>query len=172
PPDAEPKRQRSVGLQELGLPYAADPAVTRQLADFLHRQAAVIGEQVPAKRSRRAGGVKKPFLTGVLFNGGVFKAEPLRQRLHSILNEWAKAAGSPPVRILQGTDFDLAVARGAAHYGLVRRGRGVRIRGGTARAYYVGVETSLPAVPGSSPPIKALCVVPFGMEEGTEADVP
>src|SRR5207302_9229893 len=62
--------------------------------------------------------------------------------------------------------------RGAAYYGLVRRGQGVRIRGGTARAYYIGVETSLPAVPGASRPIKALCVVPFGMEEGTEADIP
>jgi hypothetical protein len=64
------------------------------------------------------------------------------------------------------------VARGAAYYGMVRRGKGVRIRGGTARCYYVGVETSLPAIPGSPRPIKALCVVPFGMEEGTEADVP
>ena len=72
------------------------------------------------------------------------------------------------MKVLHGTDLDLAVARGAAYYGLVRRGKGVRIRGGTARAYYVGVETSLPAVPGSPPPIKALCVVPFGMEEGTE----
>src|SRR5262249_59655167 len=73
---------------------------------------------------------------------------------------------------LEGSDVDLAVSRGAAYYGLVRRGRGVRIRGGTAQAYYVGVETSLPAVPGSPPPLKALCVAPFGMEEGTEADVP
>ncbi len=61
---------------------------------------------------------------------------------------------------------------GAAYYGQVRRGRGVRIKGGVARAYYVGLETAAPAVPGVSPPIKALCVVPMGMEEGTEADVP
>jgi hypothetical protein len=97
---------------------------------------------------------------------------PLRERLVNILNSWAKTAGSAPIKVLQGTDLDLAVARGAAYYGLVRRGQGVRIRGGTARSYYVGVETSLPAVPGAPPPIKALCVVPFGMEEGTEADVP
>src|SRR5581483_4191884 len=102
----------------------------------------------------------------------VFKADPLRERLVTILNGWAKSAGGAPVKVLQGNDLDLAVARGAAYYGLVQRGRGVRIRGGTARAYYVGVETSLPAVPGSPPPLKALCVVPFGMEEGTEADVP
>ena len=76
------------------------------------------------------------------------------------------------MKVLPGGDLDRAVARGAAYYGMVRRGKGVRIRGGTARAYYVGVETSLPAVPGAPPPLKALCVAPFGMEEGTEADVP
>jgi len=54
----------------------------------------------------------------------------------------------------------------------VRRGKGVRIRGGTARAYYIGVATNMPAVPGFAPPIKAICVAPFGMEEGTEADIP
>jgi hypothetical protein len=67
--------------------------------------------------------------------------------------------------------MDLAVARGAAYYGYVRRGQGVRIRGGTARAYYVAVESSMPAIPGMAPPIQALCVAPFGMEEGTEADL-
>jgi hypothetical protein len=76
------------------------------------------------------------------------------------------------VGVLPSADLDLAVARGAAYYGMVRRGKGVRIRGGTARVYYVGVETSLPAIPGAPPPLKALCVVPFGMEEGTEVDVP
>jgi molecular chaperone DnaK (HSP70) len=168
PPDAEPKRQRTVGLQELGLPYASDPAVTRHLAHFLHRNAEVLAQKAPTRRSKKK--VSQP--SAVLFNGGVFKAEPLRRRLVDVLNKWVKAAGAAPVKELGGTDLDLAVARGAAYYGLVRRGRGVRIRGGTARAYYVGVETSLPAVPGSPPPLKALCVVPFGMEEGTEADVP
>jgi molecular chaperone DnaK (HSP70) len=169
PPDAEPRRQRAIGLQELGLPYASDPAVSKHLAHFLHRNAEVLAQKVPAKK----GGKKRgPQPTAVLFNGGVFKAEPLRERMIAVLNDWDKAAGSPPVKVLLGNDLDLSVARGAAYYGLVRRGRGVRIRGGTARAYYVGVETSLPAVPGSPPPLKALCVVPFGMEEGTEADVP
>src|SRR5207244_3027161 len=79
---------------------------------------------------------------------------------------------SGAVRELPGADLDMAVARGAAYYGLVRRGHGVRIRGGTAQAYYIGVESSFPAVPGAAPPLKALCVVPFGMEEGSEADVP
>jgi hypothetical protein len=107
----------------------------------------------------------------VLFNGGVFKADALRQRVLKVLNEWGKPSGTA-VKELPSVDLDMAVARGAAYYGLVRRGKGIRIRGGTGRAYYVGVETSLPAVPGSPPPIKALCVVPFGMEEGSESDVP
>jgi hypothetical protein len=157
-----------VGLQELGLPYASDPAVTKHLAGFLNRQAEALVERTPGRKGKK----KPPLPTAVLFNGVVFKAEPLRQRVVSILNSWAKTAGAAPVKVLEGTDLDLAVARGAAYYGLVRRGKGVRIRGGTARAYYVGIETSLPAVPGAAPPLKALCVVPFGMEEGTETDVP
>jgi hypothetical protein len=168
PPDAEPKRQRTVGLQELGLPYAADPAVTKHLAYFLQRNAEVLATRAPSRRSKKK--ISQP--TGVLFNGGVFKAESLRQRMVTVLNHWADKAGAPAVKVLQGTDLDLAVARGAAYYGLVRRGRGVRIRGGAARSYYVGIESALPAVPGTPPPLKALCVAPFGMEEGTESDVP
>jgi hypothetical protein len=166
--NAEPRRQKAVGLQELGLPYAADPAVTKHLAWFLGRNAEVLAQRAPSKRSKK----KATQATAILFNGGVFKAAALRRRLLEVINGWTKAAGGVPVKELEGADLDLAVCRGAAYYGLVRRGRGIRIRGGTARAYYVGVETSLPAVPGSPPPIKALCVVPFGMEEGTEADVP
>lgn len=167
-PDADPVRQRSVGLQELGLPYAADPAVTRHLASFLRRHAEALAERAPPRRSKKR--LSQP--TAVLFNGGVFKAVALRERLVAVLNRWSKQAGGPPVKVLENRDLDLAVSRGAAYYALARRGKGVRIRGGTGRAYYVGVETSLPSIPGSPPPIKALCVVPFGMEEGTEADVP
>jgi hypothetical protein len=164
----EPRRQRAVGLQELGLPYASDPAVTKHLASFLHRQAEALAERAPPRRGKK----KAAGPTAILFNGGVFKAEPLRERVTTVLNGWAKATGVPAVKLLPGDDLDLGVARGAAYYGLVRRGKGVRIRGGTARSYYVGIESSLPAVPGAPPPLKALCVVPFGMEEGTEADVP
>jgi hypothetical protein len=166
PPDAIPLRQKAVGFQELGLPYASDPAVTKHLAHFLGRHAEALGER-PRGRSKKT--VKG--LTAVLFNGGVFKAEPLRQRVLTQLNQWAELTGGT-VKQLPSADLDMAVARGAAYYGMVRRGKGVRIRGGTARVYYVGVETSLPAVPGAAPPLKALCVVPFGMEEGTETDVP
>ena len=152
-----PLRGRRVGLTEIGLPYAADPAITRHLARFLGQQAGSL---------HTGGAMIRP--SAVLFNGGVFKATELRQRVLDVLADWA----GNPVPELQSSDLDLAVARGAAYYGQVRRGRGVRIRGGVARSYYVGMETSAPAVPGVPPPIKALCVVPMGMEEGTEADVP
>jgi hypothetical protein len=160
----EPRRQRTVGLQELGLPYASDPGVTKHLAHFLHRNAELLAERTVGRKKKVTGP------TAILFNGGVFKATLLQERLVGILNDWGEKSGQ--VKVLQGNDLDRSVARGAAYYGLVRRGKGVRIRGGTARAYYIGVETSLPAVPGSAPPIKALCVVPFGMEEGSEADLP
>ena len=108
----------------------------------------------------------------LLFNGGVMQAAALQQRVADVLASWAKGASAPAPRILPGSDLSHAVARGAAYYGLARRGRGVRIRGGTARSYYVGVASAMPAVPGQPPPVKALCVVPFGVEEGTELAVP
>ena len=100
------------------------------------------------------------------------KASPLRLRLVATLNDWLAEGGAPPVRELDGGDLDLGVARGAAMYGLVRRGTGLRIRGGTPRAHYVGVESPAPAVPGVEPPVAAMCVAPFGMEEGTRASLP
>ena len=109
--------------------------------------------------------------TAVLFNGGVFKSTLLTQRVLDTLNSWLAAEGAPPARLLEGADLDLAVARGAAYYGYVKRGRGVRIRGGTARAYYVAIESAMPAVP-AEPPVQALCVAPFGMEEGSDAALP
>jgi hypothetical protein len=74
--------------------------------------------------------------------------------------------------VLAGADLDQAVALGAAHYGQVRRGAGVRIRGGTARAYYIGIESAMPAIPGFAPPVKALCVAPQGLEEGSRVALP
>jgi molecular chaperone DnaK (HSP70) len=164
--EEKPRMQRFVGLQEIGLPYAADPAVSKHLARFLASNEEVLSAQASAKRGRK----KSAQPAVVLFNGGVFKANPLRERMLDVLGKWINPKAG--IRELHGADLDRAVAGGAAYYGLVRRGKGIRIRGGAARSYYVGVETSLPAVPGSPPPIKALCVVPFGMEEGTESDVP
>ncbi|MBL8633307.1 MAG: Hsp70 family protein [Myxococcales bacterium] len=144
---ARPTAARRMGLQEIGLPFASDPAVTRHLAKFL-------------------GDHRLP--TALLFNGGVMKGTPLRKRVEQVVSSWA----GQPVRALTGADYDHSVALGAAYYGLVRRGHGLRIRGGTARSYYIGVEAAMPAVPGMDPVLHALCVAPRGMEEGTTAEVP
>jgi len=81
------------------------------------------------------------------------------------------ADGAKPVTALPGADLDVAVARGAAYFGLVRRGRGLMVRGGTVRAYYVGIESPAPAVPGMAPPTIAVCVAPFGLDEGSPPEV-
>src|SRR4029450_11215346 len=109
--------------------------------------------------------------THILFNGGVMKAHALQRRIVAVLNSWLAEQGVDAVTILDAPDPDHAVARGAAYYGLARRGRGIRIRSGASRSYYVGIESALPAVPGLPAPLKALCVVPFGMEEGTAAAI-
>src|SRR5215217_7705880 len=152
------------------LPYAQDAAVTRHLAAFLTRQARALATapEAPVKISGRA--FVHP--TAVLFNGGVFKSGVLKKRVLEVLNRWLKADGGTAVKELEGAELDLAVARGAAYYGWARHGHGLRIRGGTGHAYYVGIESAMPAVPGMEPPVRALCVAPFGMEEGTTADVP
>ncbi len=141
-------QRRALGLRELGLPYASDAAITRHLASFLTRH-----ERRP---------------TAILWNGGVMQGKVLRDRIADVITGWY----GQPLPALAGTDLGLAVAHGAAYYGLVRQGRGIRIRGGTARSYYIGVESAMPAVPGFAPPIKALCVAPFGMEEGTSVELP
>jgi molecular chaperone DnaK (HSP70) len=165
-----PARQRRAGLQELGLPYAADPAVTKHLARFLARQTSDANSGASIRRG--PSGFACP--THVLFNGGVMKAAALRDRVVEVLNGWLAQEGFSPLdarHVLDAPDLDRAVARGAAYYGLARRGRGIRIRSGAARTYYVGIESAMPAVPGLPAPIKALCVVPFGMEEGSAATI-
>ena len=151
--DATPARGRASGFREIGLPFETDTAITRHLAHFLTQH-----------------GAARP--THLLFNGGVLKSGALRQRLVEVLTGWYAGGKSP--RVLDGnTDLDYAVARGAAHYGALKAGgRGVRIRGGTARSYYLGVETAGLAIPGAPRPLRAVCAVPFGMEEGTAVDVP
>ena len=150
--DAAPARRSAgaTGLHELGLPYAHDPAVTRHLAEFLARHGRAAHRR--AVQRRRDEG---------------------RAAARRGWPRWSaagRARGRCPA--LAGNDLDLAVAHGAAYYGLVRRGRGIRIRGGTARSYYIGIEAAVPAIPGFAPPVKALCVVPFGMEEGTAVKLP
>jgi hypothetical protein len=161
-----PARQRRLGLQEIGLPYAADAAITRHLARFLRQQASASEQGV----RRGPSGLACP--THVLFNGGVLNADLVRERMLAVLNGWLAEEGMAPATSLSGEDLMHAVSRGAAYYGMVRHGRGVRIRGGVPRTYYVGIESAMPSVPGFPAPLKTLTVVPFGMEEGTSERIP
>jgi molecular chaperone DnaK (HSP70) len=158
PPDAAPQRNRRAGLMEVGLNYATDVAVTKHLAQFL----------------RNAGANVRP--THLLLNGGVLQAAAIEERLFAVLNGWLAQDGAAPVTELRNeskeADLMHAVAHGAAYYGLARAGKGVRIRSGVPRTYYVGIESSLPAVPGLPAPMKALTVVPFGLEEGSKVELP
>ncbi len=165
----EPRQRARTALRQRGLPYADDPAITTHLAAFLRRHGSVA-----SGAGADAGAGRGRFLcpTRVLFNGGVFRSELLRTRLMETLNAWLRELGAPPASALSNDDYDLAVARGASYYGLVRRGQGVRVRGGTAQAFYVGIESPAPAVPGLEPPTCALCVAPFGMEEGSRVQLP
>lgn len=168
PVSARPAARPRAALTKLGLPYAQDAAVTRHLAAFLGMQKGAT-EDLPGFEP---GGGSFLHPTAVLFNGGVFKANLLVERVIKVINDWLATDDAPPARLLAGVDLDLSVARGASYYGYVRRGGGVRIRGGTARSYYVGVESAVPAVPGVEPRIQALCLAPFGMEEGSQAEIP
>ena len=144
--DAPGKPRARSGLKEFGLPFESDPAITRHLRDFLRRHAREGGGQP------NASGLAQ--VDRVLFNGGVFKTAVLRERILDAIAGWQERPAE-----LEGSDLDLAVARGAAYYGLVRRGRGTRIKSGAGRAYYLEVGTR-----GKSR--SALCLVPRGIEEG------
>ncbi|WP_045421385.1 Hsp70 family protein [Vibrio jasicida] len=182
--------QRNRGaLTQMGLPYAQDAGITRHIAAFLSKQANALSASengaeaaaqdfnpfanmpgMPGADAAQSADFIKP--TAILFNGGVLKSKLLATRLEDTINEWLIEADTEMAKRLTGVDLDLAVASGAAYYGSVRRGQGVRIRGGIASAYYVGIESAMPAIPGMAPPMEALCVAPFGMEEGSSVDVP
>ncbi|WP_373508393.1 Hsp70 family protein [Thiocapsa sp.] len=168
--DSRPALRARGAITKVGLPYAQDPAVTRHLASFLGRQTGATEDLQGFVDQTPGASFLHP--TAVLFNGGVFKAPVLQERVLEVLNQWLGAEDAPPARLLDARDLDLAVARGAAFYAHVRRHGGVRIRGGTSHSYYVGVESAMPAIPGMEPEIQALCLVPFGLEEGSGSVAP
>lgn len=149
---ARPARRAQSGFKELGLPFEADPAITRHLSHFLNQQSGV-----------------RP--TRVLFNGGVFKSDFFRHRVLEAVGGWY-GLETGALELDHNRDFDLAVARGAAYYGRAKLEGGIRIRGGAPRSYYVGIEATGPAIPGIVRPLRHLCVVPRDLEEGTELEVP
>jgi molecular chaperone DnaK (HSP70) len=154
----EPGKGSKVGLQEFGLPFVADPAIPRHLAAFLRRhKAEAVGQggftpdNLPARPD------------AILFNGGALTPAIVRDRVVAVVSSWfAEEAEAPAYRprVLTNVSLDLAVAHGAAYYGVVRRGGGIRIGGGTARSFYVGLDQS------SDRPW--LCVVPRDAQEGDE----
>lgn len=137
--------EKRSGIAHLGLPYARDPRMTAQLAHFLRQAEA----DMP---------------TAVLFNGGTMKATAFQTRLLHVLSNWR---GSE-VKSLPHADYDFGVSQGAVYYGMTRKGNGIRVRAGVSRNYYIGIEGSSPAIPGVPLPIKPVCIVPKGMEEGSE----
>ncbi|WP_165244270.1 Hsp70 family protein [Paludisphaera soli] len=159
--DEEPERGARSGLQEFGLPFVADPAVPKHLSAFLRRhQTHAVGQGEDASADRPA----RP--DAILFNGGTLTPDTIRDRLVQVVASWFADDPGPPYapRVLANASLDLAVAHGAAYYGVVRRGGGIRIGGGTARSFYVGFE-------GDRPDRPWLCVVPRDAEEGDEIKI-
>src|ERR1035438_7665162 len=166
-PDEMPAHGRSTGLRELGLPYASDPAITRHLAAFL-TQAAVAMNGSSANHSSanqdsaRQGSANQRMARpdAVLFNGGFCAPAVTRERIVEAISAWFGGAQSGwRPKLLNNEAVDSAVARGAAYYGRVRRGTGLRIRAGSARTYYIGLR--------SDDGLQGICILPAGVEEGT-----
>lgn len=147
------------GITEFGLPYAQDPAVTRHLCRFLERHAQDV---------QRVLGRSGPFPDFLLFNGGALKPEKVQARILQAIRHWFGEEAQPAV--LHNPNLDLAVSRGAAYYGLVKAGRGVRVGSGSARAYYLGVSREGDAG-GPKGEEAAICLVERGMEEGTQIEL-
>lgn len=154
--DDYPVENEQIGIKELNLPYATDPAITKHLAHFL---SCCIKNH-------------KTYPTAVLFNGGVLSAKPFRDRLVEVINEWLENASQPPIKVLEGFDLVHSVSCGAVRFAMAKNGKGIRIRGGLSQNYYIGIESSMPAVPGIKPPIKALCIAKAGIEEGSSYSIP
>ena len=147
-----PARGRATGLRELGLPYASDPAITRHLAVFLTQ--AALGMNPPLADR----GMVQP--NAVLFNGGFCAPAITRERIIEALSAWFGGAqtGWRP-KVLDNNSVESSVARGAAYYGQVRSGIGLRIGAGSGRTYYIGLR--------SDDSLEGICVLPAGINEGT-----
>jgi molecular chaperone DnaK (HSP70) len=158
-PEDVPRRSGRAGLLELGLPYQSEPAITRHALAFLRDHAAEAAEA----SGQPAGPLPRP--DALLLNGGVFTPPTVRERIQQVISSWFP--GAPPIRLLETDRLDVAVARGAAYSALVRRGLGLRIGGGTARAYFVAIEAGEPGERA-----QALCLVPRHLEEGEEVEIP
>lgn len=162
--EARPEVRRTVGFSEYGLPYATDPRITRHLAAFLLRHAGE--DEAHAK------------VDAILFNGGALKPILIRDRISEVLGSWTRRTSQstdlPNPRALVWDEgeaaLELAVARGAAYFGLVREGLGLRVGGGSPREYFLGLGED----PGEVLPPnvrKVVCIAPRGMQDGQSLEV-
>ena len=163
--DRPTQHTQRTGLRTLGLNYAQDSRILRHLAQFLHDSRQRIDEEELPENILQQGFLAP---SAILFNGGTTKAPLFRDRIIETLNGWLEAAEQPSLKLLELSDPDLAVAQGAAYYGSVQRGLGLRIRSANTFSYYIGVESTMPVIPGMPPFMNGLCVAPSGMEEGSE----
>jgi molecular chaperone DnaK (HSP70) len=159
-PEDVPAHGSRVALRELGLPYAAEPAITKHLAAFLTSAAKAATIAGPVAAAEAISGTRMARPDALLFNGGFFAPAVTRDRIVEAVTNWFhnKSNDWRP-KILENEAPQSAVAVGAAYYGRVRREGGLRIRAGSARTYYIGLQ--------SERQLKAVCVLPSGVEEGT-----
>lgn len=144
------------GISEFGLPYESDPAVTRHMCRFLDRHVMDV---------RAFSDEKDAFPDCILFNGGSLSPEIIRHRICESLRHWFSKPGKTAPRVLESRSLDLAVAFGAAYYGLVRAGQGVRVGSGSPRSYYLGVAVDKKDETETK---HAVCLVERGLDEGTK----
>jgi hypothetical protein len=170
--EAHARPNRSLGLQSAGLPYEADPAITKHLAAFLRTAL----KNARAQRDDRVKEVdavlnsdQSLYLpTHILFNGGVFKAKALSERVLDTLRGW----GAKDLKMLESADLDHAVTLGAAYYAEWKRaGNRLRVRTVSPRSFFIGIEPNGMSVPGFKPPLQGLCVLPQGTEEGMQLQI-
>ncbi len=148
--DQQPERKRSA-VVEFGLPYVADPAISRHIAAFLKDHEKVSREAL--------NGEQHEFVPdAILLNGGVFRSTRITDRVIEILSAWT----SKKLRQLENPKPELAVAFGAVSYGLARQGKHIKIGGGSARHYFLQVDQ------GKSGNARGVCILPRGTEEGQE----
>ncbi len=150
-----PKHTTRAGINRFSLNYTQDPAITRHLAQFLHTQ------------SQDKKSFVKP--KAILFNGGVFKPNIIRKQLLETVNDWLSASKNrktTQVIELKGADYETSVAYGATIFADALIGHGIKIKGGASHAFYIGIESPMPAIPGFQPPVEALCIATQGMESG------
>ncbi len=147
--DELPDRKRS-GVVEFGLPYAADPAISKHIAAFLN---------IHSDAAADALGYKGKVPDAILLNGGVFRSQPITQRTIELINSWSD---QQPI-LLENQHPELSVAFGAVSYAIARRDKKIKIGGGSARSYFLLVDTD-----NKTEQQKGICLLPRGSEEGQE----